>query len=303
MTPLEELLDTLDRAVSPDDPPFLVAAFGAAHDGGILVTDDDVSHLLGWRVPEECWAVGLVGGGRRIPLDRSGPPPNWSSGDQPERRMQLCCLAGRDGAVATLLRSPDGIVTASGEAEGRVIDALRRTLGLPTPPPERDTADLLAILWIEDLLAAAHDGVALGWPQAAGLHPAMRVLASEGHDISPEHVSMVARVATAAWSWENLRLQASQEDWLRELVPAKLAEWMDEGMFARWVLADLPPLSAVASVAVEVLDVHVWREIQSVIAATGAGDDKPPGSTTRRGECQRRAAPEQVPRPRATRHS
>jgi hypothetical protein len=299
MTPLEELLDTLDRAAQPDDPPFLVAAFGAPGDDGVLVTDDDLSHLLGWQVPPECWAVGLVGGGRRLsfePLDFAGrirpePPTDLESLlDEDGARMRLCCLVGRDGAVASLLRSSAGAVVASGDAEGRVIDALRRTLGLPTPPPERDTAELLAVLWIDNLLAAADAGASLGWPDAAALHPAMRVLAAEGQDIDVEHVTMIARVATAAWSWENLRIQSLQENWLSDLVPAPLAEWMDEGMFSRWLLADLPPVPSAASPVGKVFGPHVWREVQAVMAATGVGSNY--AVTGRDGGCRRRATPE-----------
>jgi hypothetical protein len=305
MTPLEELLDTLDRAASPDDAPFLVAAFGAAHDGGVLVTDGDVSHLLGWRVPPECWAVGLIGAGNRIPLHST--LAEEEAADSEHQRMRLCCLVGRDGAVATLLRAPDGAGMASGDAGGRVIDALRRALGLPTPPPEEDTAQLLAILWIDELLAAVDSGVILGWPAAAGLHPAMRALASEGHDIAPEHITMIARVATAAWSWENLRLQACQEDWLRDLIPAELAEWMDEGMFARWMLAGLPPFAAVSNALSGALAPKVWSEVLAVMAATGVatdgGNGDAEGPTSRRDECQRHATPAPAPRPRATRRN
>jgi len=298
MTPLEELLDTLDQAVAPDDPPFLVAAFGAAGDGGVLVTDDDVSRLLGWQVPPECWAVGLVGGGTRIPLEHhlSRRAPAAPGDDDESDHMRLCCLVGRDGSVATVLRSPDGLIAASGEAEGRVIDALRRGLGLPTPPAEEGTADLLAILWLEDLLAAADSGTILGWPAAAGLHPAMRVLAAEGHDIAPEHFTMIARVATAAWSWENLRLQAAQEDWMGHLIPSALAGWMDEGMFARWLLGEVPSLESVTLAAQEIMDPGVWHQIATVIRASGAGL----GTTDPRDGCLRNATPGRVPRPRAT---
>jgi len=301
MTPLEELLDTLDGAAAPDDPPFLVAAFGAAHDSGVLVTDDDISHLLGWRVPDECWAVGLVGGGTRIPLDVSATVDH----QEPEHRIRLCCLVGRDGTVATLLRNPDGLVAASGDAEGRVMDALRRALGLPTPPPESGTADLLATLWIDTLLEVADSGVHLEWPAAASLHPAMRILATQGHDIGLEHITMIARVATAAWSWENLRVQARDDDLLHHLVPAKLAGWMDEGMFARWILSDLPPLAALSALAAGALHPLVWREVEAVITATGAGvtDPDPRGITSRRGECRRSAGPAPAPPPRATRRS
>ena len=362
MTPLEDLLDTLDRAVPPDDPPFLVEAYGHAHEGGVLITDENDSKLLGWRVPDDCWAVGVVGQGWALPypnwrgtthgfpanppdpfpldaddfplgsddfpLGSDDFPPAWAltddgggggpSGDRfagegvdgggggggggggdgdGGGRMRLCCLVGRDGQVASLLRAPDGSVVASGEAEGRAVDALRRALGLATPPPERDAADLLAVLWINDLIGAVDAGIALGWPEAAALHPAMRALAAEGHDLGLEHMTLVARVASAAWSWENLRIQACQEDWLADMVSAELARWMDEGMFSRWMLADLPPLPVAISAVADHFDPSVWREVTTVIAATGA--DPGDGFRARRGECRRPATPGPGRQPRA----
>jgi hypothetical protein len=240
----------------------------------------------------------LVGGGTRIPFDHemSRAAPAAPGEDIKLDRMRLCCLVARDGSVATLLRSPDGLIATSGEAEGRVIDALRRTLGLPTPTAEQTTADLLAILWLEALLAAADSGAILGWPAAAGLHPAMRVLAAEGHDIAPEHFTMIARVATAAWSWENLRLQAVQERWMDHLIPPGLARWMDEGMFARWLLGEVASLASATSAVQAVMDPRVWHQIATVITASGAGL----GPTGLRDGCPRNAAHGRAPRPRAT---
>ena len=48
------------------------------------------------------------------------------------------------------------------------------------------------------------------------------------------------RYAGSAWSWEDIRQQAGRDGFLEDIVDPGLAGWMDEGMFARWVLANLP---------------------------------------------------------------
>jgi hypothetical protein len=202
--------------------------------------------------------------------------------------------------------SGDGEVMTSGEPEGRVIDALRRALGLATPPPVSGTADLLAMVWIEALIEGSAKAVAGGreleWDQAAAAHPAMQTLSREGHDIDVEHVAMIAQVATAAWSWENLRLKAVEEAWVQDLVPRGLAEWMDEGMFARWLMAGVPPLGLLKREAEGCLPPRVWRQVEAVLAATGAGQDPAEGLGVnwRFDECRRRATPGRAHRPRAT---
>jgi hypothetical protein len=69
-----------------------------------------------------------------------------------------------------------------------------------------------------------------------------------GRDCS-ELLPALTRIAGAAWSWDDLRRQVRDFDGLGGLIDPELAEWMDDGMFARWVLSALPaPAEMLAAV-------------------------------------------------------
>ena len=126
-------------------------------------------------------------------------------------------------------------------SEGRLLDCLRRCFGLPTPPPPVGPIRLQVIVWLVAVLDhAAGARRRLSWSEVARLHPLARVLASDLGGRGSDFGTGLVRMAGSAWSWEDIRIQAQQPGFLDDIVDPSLAGWMDDGMFARWVLSDLP---------------------------------------------------------------
>lgn len=137
---------------------------------------------------------------------------------------------------------PDGRSFDDAPREGRLLDCLKRCFALPTPPPPVGAGHLLSVLWLGAIIDEVHRAERrLTWREVTRLHPAAQVMGgcgrAGGHGLD---LSDLIRVSSSAWSWEALRVQAEAGRWAGELVPADLAAWMDEGMFARWVLNALP---------------------------------------------------------------
>jgi hypothetical protein len=150
----------------------------------------------------------------------SGQRPSRSKG---RMRMRSTVLVSRaDGRVESGLRLAGEDFTPMPDGEGMVLDAIRRALHLPTPPPEvRFTewlARMLFLLVIGDGGRQRH----VGWAQ---LRPALERYEDLGN----------------RGTWEVLRKLASRGRRVASDLSPDVAAWMDEGMFARWVLGELPP--------------------------------------------------------------
>ena len=288
MTALEDLLDKLDRASTPGDRSMWVQAMGHAGRGGTLTVNHDMSRLFGWVAPDLCWAVGVVAGANAYPLgDDGAPPPPGRAGT---RRVTMACFVGRDGEIVSRTHDPEGLVTDQLPTGGRTFDALHRCLGLPTPPPERSSSELLSLIWLSEILAAGQPRsrpsrcrgeirwppgpldaslAELAWEDVAALHPAIRTLTAMGCDIPIEHLDAVLRAAGRAWSWANLRRQSASAKLLSGVVSPQLAGWMDDGMYSRWMLDRSIPVSEVLATARPMLAPDVGERLQRCLVAVG----------------------------------
>ena len=238
-----------------DDPDGLAFGFRVLPDGA-----HPLDHLLGFVAPPSWWALGLVCYGWAAPPDataRSRPSLHPS-----RRRVRVVTLLGRDGDERATATLDDGTVIDE-PGVGTVTDALRRCLGLPTTAPPVSTAELFAALWL-GRVAAAPDR--LSWAEAARLHPALAVLEAGGHRPQPEELVAAGRALHRAMSWSELRLRAAagRRDPGVE-VPADLAAWMDDGMFARWVLGGLPSFPELVHRCRRVLSPEVLRRLRRVL--------------------------------------
>jgi hypothetical protein len=121
--------------------------------------------------------------------------------------VRVVTVVDRSGAERATVGMEDGTVLDD-PGEGVVLDALRRALGLPTPPPPLPLAAFLDDLWLRELASSPRR---LSWTEAAALRPA------------PVGTWSVLR----ACGWPG--------------VDVDLAAWMDDGMFARWVAGTVPP--------------------------------------------------------------
>jgi hypothetical protein len=203
--------------------------------------EEDSRGFLGWEAPPECIAVGVVATGKAhvddTPLEAALP---FSPGVIPGIRM--CCLVTRRGEVAWRMTLPDGRSFCDAPQEGRLLDCLRRCFALPTPPPPAGPGHLLSVFWLGAIIDEdRRAGRRLTWREISRLHPIAKIM-SRGAAMcdDPQDVSDLIRAASSTWSWETLRKRAVTDSWAGELVSPELAAWMDDGMFARWVLGGLP---------------------------------------------------------------
>jgi hypothetical protein len=214
------------------DPPI-----GGAQERFAVAVSDDPDGLVGWVATADCQAVGVVATGRLRPMDDAPPGVKGLARDQ----IRMACLVARDGDVACKILLPDGKTMEDPPSDGRMLDCLRRCFALPTPPPPVGPARIQVVAWLAAVLEYAEGARRpVSWSEVTRLHPVARVLGVELGGSCSELVPGLIRMAGSAWSWEEFRLQAQREPYLEDIVDPDLAGWMDEGMFARWVLSDLP---------------------------------------------------------------
>jgi hypothetical protein len=213
---LTSLARVLVAATDGSGGPTLVRAALDAEDirlGLLPVPDglDPLDLLLGARTPDEWDAVGLVASGRVV--DVGGP---GADGDD-RGRVRLAVLVQRDGVMASIVLTEHGSEHAvSSPPDGRFADALRRSLGLETPPPDGEVSTLALLVWLHRVHSLAVDGRSPDIDVVRALRPPM-----------PR-------------SWTDLRHQCAQGGWLEIGCDPDVAEWMDDGMFSRWCLGAFP---------------------------------------------------------------
>ncbi len=121
-----------------------------------------------------------------------------------------------------------------------MLDILRRSLGLDTPPPPASLAAVEVASWLG---AVAHSGEEAGrrlsWEEVLSLHPAASGLEPSGATAMEAAIA----AATPMMEWDRLRHFVSEGFALGGAPPPGLAGWMDAGMFSRWVLDRVPPLA------------------------------------------------------------
>jgi hypothetical protein len=102
-------------------PVWLVLFEASPGAGARLGVRDSPEGLAGWSAPAHCRAVGVVAGGRVV---RGATEP---------RDVQLCCLVSRDGTIGWHT-APEGAVPETPPEQGRIVDTLKRCLGLSHAP-------------------------------------------------------------------------------------------------------------------------------------------------------------------------
>lgn len=197
-------------------------------------------HGLFGRTADPEWdGAAVVGTGRLRSLDLAHEPPavlqpGFAGG------LTMACAVHRHGGIGWSMRLPDGTSFDRVPEEGFMLDVLRRAVGLTTSPPPVSIAPLEIAAWFAAIAeASVAEDRKLDWYESLRLHPALGETAAEA---APEPLALV-------------RDRDRIEDWdlMRRLVAAGLAStvtpdpetaaWMDAGMFSRWVLDGLPPLT------------------------------------------------------------
>ena len=243
---LAEVLGTVETSL-PTDQPHAPVAIGLRRPRPdeielavrTLPGDDPVLALAGFMAPADWSAFGVVAEGQAWPV---GPP--GTAGPSPRSRsdrVRFGLMGSRSGRWAAAVRSQgDFAPVAVADPIGRIPDACRRVLGLPTAAPEHTVGQLLATLWLDGLLS---DALARpGQHDLRALHDQLAtvaaLLAADRHRC--DHRSRTQTGGPDATpTWADLRAEAARgsHDWP---FPPELAAWMDDGMFSREVVAWLP---------------------------------------------------------------
>jgi hypothetical protein len=208
----------------------------------------DLCGLMGWVAPPCCLAIAVVADGNVLP---TAPGPAGAgtagagtagagtagAGTAGAGTVRVVCVLHRSGRVSTRIHLDGRPTSLEPPSGGRLLDSMRRAFALPTAAPTTPSTALVGRIWLGVVADACRDGmVALGWEQVRRLHPAVALMASHGMAVTDETVDAALRLAPQVWSWEWLRQQTAEGRWAADLVAPALADWMDEGMFSRWVL-------------------------------------------------------------------
>ena len=273
MTESDEL-NVLARSVESlrpaASPPAWAEIGGTLRDPTTIRWHDGVETLIGFRAPPECAAIAVVangwGHGVHDPCsDRAGP---IVPGER--RRIRVVCLVTRAGERAGYLRIGSHIAVHEAPAQGRVLDSMLRSFGLPTAPPE-STARVQAVVWLANL--EAHVLLANGpltWEAAANLHPGVIGLEALGETVPLDLLPDVLRASSTAWTWSDVA------ETLGDIPPPEIREWMDEGMLSRWLTDALPDVDALLARVSARLPPAVVSEVRATLDQLNLLDEPSP---------------------------
>ena len=231
--------------------------------------------LLGFVAPVHWWALGVSSTGLQHPIGDDGRVVR--STDSP--RVRVTVLIDRSGRGAGLLRRGDELTALPGRPDGTVADACRRALGLGTAPPPPTTVGLWTLCWLDRVVdALAESGGAGGglgpptWRDLTRLHPASSVAAMRwsGLGLGPDADALAhaTRALAEAWPWARLRADPAVMDVPGPLPDARVAAWMDDGMWARWLLAAFPALDDLVEAACSLLAPNLAKAARQVVQAS-----------------------------------
>jgi hypothetical protein len=179
--------------------------------------------------------------------------------DDPIRR-RLAMVVHRDGS-AHVVDPEGGAPMAVSHEFGPVIDVGRRALGLSTPPEPIPPVVMLDAIWIDRALAATLDadmGSPPPWEILVVLHPLA------GVSLTPWMLR--DRRLSLALDWSAFRHRATGAESPWPDLPPSLAEWLDDGSFARWVLADLASTRLLLDDLAELVEPQVMADIDEALA-------------------------------------
>lgn len=169
--------------------------------------------------------------------------------------VRIDVTVGRGGVVRSTVRhaatgDPVRPMDDGGPTDGRVVDALHRVLGVPSPGGPPPLEELLTGLWmlqVAPLIDRTPPGRGPGWADVAALHPEAPAGTRRPGAVpaSAESLAEATVALTAGESWERLRRSAAAGRFdAPELDPADAA-WMDTTLFARWMVESFPPTDRV----------------------------------------------------------
>jgi hypothetical protein len=222
-------VSTVGAASRPGDRPdhLVVAA---------LTDPDPVVSLLNFTAPPEWWALGLVTGARSRALDGSATTAGSTFVHLVDRRgTSVSVLTG--AGPEPMVVGPTADLT-----EGRLADACRRMLDLPTAPAPGDMTAHVIDLWLARVTRSALDQPGLDWPAVVARNPAHEITGPCTTVPTPAAIARRTVAFGEQLDWERYRQRCIEAGGtpFGEL-DAEVADWMDAGMFARWLLGESMP--------------------------------------------------------------
>jgi hypothetical protein len=231
--------------------------------------------LLGFVAPVHWWALGVSSCGRQHPIGGDGRV--MRSAGSP--RVRITVLIDRSGGGAGLLRRGEERTALPGPPDGTVADACRRALGVETAPPPPTTGGLWTRCWLDRVVdtLAPSSGAGGGpgpptWRDLTRLHPASSVAATRwsGLGLGPDADALAdaTRALADAWPWSRLRADPAVVDVPGPLPDPPVVAWMDDGMWARWLLAAFPALADLVDAACSLLTPNLAQAVKQVVEAS-----------------------------------
>lgn len=263
-----ELINDPDGAILrfSGDPPHV--------DRMCLNGDHPLDVLLGFTVPAKWTGIGLhcKGRGYDLPDHQPATPTDrcasYASLALDALPVSVTILVDRSGDGRGILRSGRSTRLLEGAPEGAVGDACRRALGLATAPPPIDTTGLWLRVWLDRVVdATARDARAgpPGWRAVARQHP-QRTRGAP----TPEALAEATLELADTWPWHRLRRDPDLVDTARPPLEREVALWMDDGMYARWLLAEITDLRYLADSLAQSLAPATIEKIATTFALCGA---------------------------------
>lgn len=279
---LTSIAEVIHASAGPSAPVLVALSPGATSEADVhaYIIPSGVRHpadpLVGVRVPDRWSALGLVATGRMRPLAgvrRADLDP------ASQRLVGPACVTtiiGRDGSAANVFGPAEAPTTITDEHPvGWVADALCRSLGRPTPPPDDSPASWIDGLWLDRLAPGVLGGErdSWSWPWMADQHP----LRGDGPAPTPADLAMATVACALDHPWPALRrrhgpslIQAQAP--VRPPGPDMVVDpdgWFDDGSFSRWVQRGLPPANLLWPDLLAVLPPTLGHQLLEGLAATG----------------------------------
>lgn len=258
--------DILDGLVAGALPPCMLHVNDVDSVGfelGIKPLDDrhPTDFLLGFTAPHDWHALGMATAGWAYRSDQRCHP------DRERSRVHVATLVSRTREVAhrVHVEGDDQLSRRlSDEAPtGEQIDLLRLALSLDTDPPPCESAAYWTIQWLT-AVGSTEAAALRHWDDVARLHPARQLLDRDPCEAGGEFVDVVRAFQRAA-SWATMRRLASEGLLpIPDLLPDD-ASWLDDGAFARFLLARSTSLPEVRNRLSERLPASLLGQVDATL--------------------------------------
>ncbi len=186
--------------------------------------------LRGFVAPAYWDVVGIVARGLAYTIE---------AGRSAAQPVVVVHLQARCGATYCLLGPPEGPLRPRHRVVGgAVVEVCRRSLGLPTDPEPGTPLWWWAARWLDNLATQAGIERYRGETELLAHFPGGRPFGpAQDLDALVTHGQLLA----SSYPWSVLRRAAGAGVVQVSGISAQEADWMDDGMFARWAMAAVTP--------------------------------------------------------------